>query len=74
MNNPEDLYTIARNMLRLSKKQGNDEMANLLSRIGDSLLEYDTLFGPKNINEVASRAGTDINTILKAMKYSRENT
>lgn len=73
MNNSEDLYSIARNMLRLSQKQVKDEQANLLSRIGDALLEYDTLFGPKDINEVASRAGTNVNTILKAIKYSREN-
>lgn len=64
---------IARKLMGLAKRQRSDESANMLSRVSDSLVEIGAPYGPRNLHEVATRAGCSEKTILKAIEYSKKN-
>jgi len=69
----ETAESTARKLMNLAMKQKIDENANMLSRVGESLLDYGQPFGPTNLKQVAERAGVTEQVVLKALEYAKKN-
>lgn len=69
----EGVEDIVRKLGDLAAKQKSDENANMLSRVADALQDYGQPFGPKNLADVAQRAGLDPKVVKKAIEYAQRN-
>jgi hypothetical protein len=64
------LANYGRILMDLAVTTKNDELSNIMSRVGDALTRYGTTFGPRSLEELIKKTETTPNVIKKLLAHA----
>ena len=50
----------------------NDELSNVMAKVGDALTRFGTAFGPRDLNDLIEKTGTSENVIRKLLAFAEK--
>jgi hypothetical protein len=64
------LANLGRVLMTSATTTKDDELSNVMAKVGDQLTNYGALFGPKNAKELVAKSGVSIEVIKKLLAYA----
>ena len=64
------LANLGRVLMTAATTTKDDELSNVMAKVGDQLTNYGALFGPKNPKELVAKSGVSMEVIKKLLAYA----
>lgn len=64
------LANLGRTLMNQAAVTKDDNLSNVMAKVGNELTNYGALFGPKSIKELVDKSGVSIEVIKKLLAYA----